>query len=590
MIPYLNRQWYSFMEMRQALGDRLCVFIMLSQHMMKGAVFGGGTGGVVGIPILFLFKSYRSISLDAVQIQIYKNIALTPWALKSIIGIVSDTVSILGFHKLPYIYASLTLAIISCIVLASAWPVGPIYAVGLLLMINLACAVTDLLVEARYSECINKEASQGPNITSFVWTGIAVGSMLSTVPIGLLLEYGVEPHWLYYIPILPMITVLYFVCRNWLGDTLQVTRMVETEEGPRLLPVDTVNCCGPFFWFSLITRPDPPHVCTATGETLSDSSVSSEEEEEEPKTPVIAVKWQTVKREWRAVLLSFGIVFLSLLTSFLGVMQVHPYYLCGVSLVGSVAMILGFNLLIGGVTAQIQTYVLIQSMFSMSISSAEFFFMTDTVEQFPEGPHFSKSFYVIAMGLTGSFCSVLGTVSYSFFMANWRYRTVFYFSNIVSVLLGLLNIAFVLHWNRLIGVPDSIFVIGSEVIQVVIGTWTNMPLIVAIASLCPKDMEAIMYALLAGSSNLGGSLSHYTGASLLTYLGINPSGAIAESHQFTNLWKAVTIVTLLPLLTIVTVPFLIPDTSQKESLLIQDNPEMVAYVDERRFIDDDDET
>lgn len=212
----------------------------------------------------------------------------------------------------------------------------------------------------------------------------------------------------------------------------------------------------------------------------------------------------------------------------------------------------------------------------MSISSAEFFFLTDTVEQFPEGPHFSKSFYVIGMGLTGSFCSILGAISYSFVMSDWHYRSVFYFSNIVSVLLGLLNVVFVLHWNRLIGIPDSIFIIGSEVIQVIIGTWTNMPLIVAIASLCPKNMEAIMYALLAGSSNLGGSLSQYIGASLLTYLEINPSGAVGESRQFANLWKAVLIVTLLPLLTIIAVPFLIPDASQKESLLTHDSEYVIS--------------
>ena len=201
-------------------------------------------------------------------------------------------------------------------------------------------------------------------------------------------------------------------------------------------------------------------------------------------------------------------------------------------------------------------------MFSMSISSAEFFFMTDTAEQYPEGPHFSKSFYVIALGLTASVCSIIGSMSYVMFMQHWRYRTVFYFSNIVSILLGLLNVVFYKRLNRLVGIPDEVFVLGSEVLQVIVGTWNSAPITVAMASLCPKNIEAVMYALLAGSSNLGGSLSQYIGASLLAILGINPRGAPNESSQFENLWLASLITTLLPIVTLITIPILIPDPAR----------------------------
>lgn len=578
---------------------------------MKGVIYGGGSGGIIGIPILFLFKSYTSTSLTAIQMQIYKNIALTPWALKSIIGILSDTVSIGGYHKIPYIFVSIMIAALASLTLAGSWPVDPVTATILLFLMYMACAVTDLLTEARYSECINKHPRHGPNISSFVWMGIFIGTIVSTIPIGILLEY-VEPHWLYFIPVIPMILILYPVYQNWLGDELQINR------GPSIngpfgkddnLVDPTTNCCGgnSYGWFSYIEDDDDitsePHensIYMATGDAIHPHSSSSSSEEEggddtPPKTPCIGIKMTRIQREWRPILLSICIALLSIGTSVMGILQVNTSYLCGVSLIGSILMIIGFNLFIGGVTARIQTYVMIQNMFSMSISSAEFFFMTDTVEQYPEGPHFSKSFYVIALGLTASVCSIIGSMSYVMFMQHWRYRTVFYFSNIVSILLGLLNVVFYKRWNRLIGIPDEVFVLGSEVLQVIVGTWNSAPITVAMASLCPKNIEAVMYALLAGSSNLGGSLSQYIGASLLAILGINPRGVPNESSQFENLWLASLITTLLPILTLITIPLLIPDKLQTESLIENDEEDAFYITDYEheivdRFIDDDDDT
>ena len=615
MIRYLNMKWYSFVDMRDTMGTKLCLFIVLAQHLMKGVIYGGGSGGIIGIPILFLFKSYAATapSLTAIQMQIFKNIALTPWALKSLIGILSDTVNIGGYHKIPYIFVSIMIAALASLTLAGSWPVDPVIVTILLFLMYMACSVTDLLTEARYSECINEHPRHGPNISSFVWMGISMGAIISTIPVGILLEY-VEPHWLYFIPVVPMILILYPVYQNWLGDELHINKR-PAANGPfgkdDNLVDPTTNCCGnnSYGWFTyvdtddddgLLSEPRENSIYMATGDAIHPHSSSSSSEDEDdvdslPKTPCIGIKMTRIRREWRPILLSVCIALLSIGTSIMGILQVHTTYLCIVSLVGSVLMIIGFNVLIGGVTARIQTYVMIQNMFSMSISSAEFFFMTDTAEQYPDGPHFSKSFYVIAIGLTASICSIIGSLSYVMFMQHWRYRTVFYFSNSVSILLGLLNVVFYKRWNRLIGIPDEIFVVGSEVLQVIVGTWNSAPISVAMASLCPKNIEAIMYALLAGSSNLGGSLSQYVGASLLAILEINPRGAPNESSQFDNLWLASLVTTLLPVVTLITIPLLIPDKLQTESLIEKTEEDSYYVTDYEhaivdRFIDDEDDS
>jgi hypothetical protein len=81
-----------------------------------------------------------------------------------------------------------------------------------------------------------------------------------------------------------------------------------------------------------------------------------------------------------------------------------------------------------------------------------------------------------------------------------------------------------------------------------------------------------MYALLAGSSNLGQGLAQYSGAVLLQAFGCQPKGAIDEGEQFKHLWMASLIGIILPLGTLFLIPFLIPDASQTERLLVA-NPE-----------------
>ena len=198
-------------------------------------------------------------------------------------------------------------------------------------------------------------------------------------------------------------------------------------------------------------------------------------------------------------------------------------------------------------------------------------FFTDTIEQYPDGPHFSKKFYIIVMGVVGSVCSIIGAFSYLAFMKRWKYRTVFVVNNIIYIMVGLLNVVFFKRWNLYMGIPDTVFVLGAETFQVIIGQWTNMPVTTMMSQLCPRGMESTMFALLAGSSNLGNSLAQYQGAWLLKLLNIKPSGMIDESAQFDNLWIASLIATLLPLVTIFFIPCLIPDKYQTEDLIDNDN-------------------
>merc|ERR1712048_856228 len=152
----------------------------------------------------------------------------------------------------------------------------------------------------------------------------------------------------------------------------------------------------------------------------------------------------------------------------------------------------------------------------------------------------------------------------------WRYRSLLIFTNVVFSCLCVLDILMFKRINVRWGIPDTVFVLGSSVLESVVAQWIWMPQVVIMSYLCPEGMEATMYALLAGSYNLGMAVSSNIGALLLDRLGCRPSGADKESAQFENLWLASAVATLLPLASVLALIRLVPDASQTEKLVGSD--------------------
>ena len=94
-----------------------------------------------------------------------------------------------------------------------------------------------------------------------------------------------------------------------------------------------------------------------------------------------------------------------------------------------------------------------------------------------------------------------------------------------------------------------------------------MPGFVLMAQLCPKGMEASMYALLAGCYHLGGSVAQCFGAFLLSELAVVPAGKEGEGDTFRNLWIAALISPLVPAVSMFMIPYCVPDALQTEVVL-----------------------
>lgn len=160
--------------------------------------------------------------------------------------------------------------------------------------------------------------------------------------------------------------------------------------------------------------------------------------------------------------------------------------------------------------------------------------------------------------------------AYNLYAKTWNYRSILITSNLVLMVLHLVNCLVFARWNLKLGIPDHYFMVCSSAIQSAVFQFSWMPSTVMLAQLVPHGLESTMYALLAGSANLSGGLSNYSGALLLKHLGVDPNGSVDEGKQFDRLWVATAIGSVLPTFTLFLVPLLIPDMKQTEKLLVDD--------------------
>jgi folate/biopterin transporter len=170
-----------------------------------------------------------------------------------------------------------------------------------------------------------------------------------------------------------------------------------------------------------------------------------------------------------------------------------------------------------------------------SSDAAFFFFTTNELGFEPE--------FLGRVRLVTSIASLVGIWLFQRFLKAIPVRTIFLWSTIISAILGMTTLLLVTHANRQLGIDDRWFSLGDSLILAVMGQIAYMPVLVLAARLCPRGIEATVFALLMSISNLAGILSHEAGAVMMYLLGI-------KEQQFQALWILVVITnlsTLLPL-------------------------------------------
>mmetsp|Transcript_65102 Transcript_65102/g.121323 ORF Transcript_65102/g.121323 Transcript_65102/m.121323 type:complete len:578 (-) Transcript_65102:46-1779(-) len=491
-------RWLS--GLREEYSWPLLSVLFTSQHMLKGF-----TMQLVYPATQYLYGQY---ALAAPQRQVYDGIILMPWSLKPVVGVLSDLVPIFGYNKSPYMVIASIAGLVSFYSLGFA-PAGfaVSHVVAMLFGVQMQTAVCDLMVEAKYSEAINRSPARGPDLVTFVWVGIYLASILAQLLVGPLLQLH-GPSVVFALCLLPASLVLYSIFRNDLGE-VQKTPAETAQERQRLLKESEI--------FVL------------------------------------------------ALLMLVGVVVLSAV----GLANLSMWTNMVIASTCLVVLVSAFQLVLRPDIAKLNTFFVLQASCTVGIRGATFYFYTDDEAAFPGGPHFSMEFFTTVLGLTSSVFSIIGLYAYNRWFKHWKYSSLLYVGNCAYGVVCLLDVIVFTRTNIAWGIPDYVFVLGSTSAQEAVRQWQWMPGMVMLSQMCPHGMEATMFALLAGCHNFGSSIAQFIGAFLLGCLGVDPTGGANEATEFDNLWVASLVATVLPTLSIALVPFMVPDAKQTDVLLME---------------------
>lgn len=148
--------------------------------------FVQGALGLAHLAVSFFLKD--RLGLSPAEVASLVGIAMLPWTVKPLYGMISDSFPIAGYRRRPYLVLSSLLGSISwlCMARVVETPLAATIAIGLA-SLSVACsdAITDALVVQRAR--LEPEGDAG-SLQSFSWAAVSVGAISSAYFGGFILE------------------------------------------------------------------------------------------------------------------------------------------------------------------------------------------------------------------------------------------------------------------------------------------------------------------------------------------------------------------------------------------------------------------
>lgn len=177
--------------------------------------------------------------------------------------------------------------------------------------------------------------------------------------------------------------------------------------------------------------------------------------------------------------------------------------------------------------------------------------------------HFTPEFFgrlAFISYLTG----IAGVVLFRKFLLSLPLRTLFFWIMVASVVLSLPSIGLIYKWYEWLGVSPQFFAMADTVVGGILLELGFLPLMVLVARICPKGIEATMFAVLASLMNIGLSVSDLGGAALTTYFDVH-SATETIAADYSNLHIVMWIAILSSFLPLPLLHFL-PETRTSDDL------------------------
>ncbi len=162
------------------------------------------------------------------------------------------------------------------------------------------------------------------------------------------------------------------------------------------------------------------------------------------------------------------------------------------------------------------------------------YFMIDELKFDPE--------FFGRLSLISHAMGIVGVLIFRKWLLSVPLRTLFVFIIVLSVVLSLPTLGLVYRWYELLGVSARLFAMADTLISAPLSEIGFLPLLVLAARLCPKGIEATMFALLASIMNIGLAVSDLGGAALVELFDVHQATeTLAANYENLHLvlWIAI---------------------------------------------------
>mmetsp|Transcript_9468 Transcript_9468/g.14261 ORF Transcript_9468/g.14261 Transcript_9468/m.14261 type:complete len:371 (+) Transcript_9468:52-1164(+) len=154
--------------------------------------------------------------------------AHTPWNIKPLYGMTSDTVSMFGYERTPYIAIAGAIGTLCFTVLASA-PLSLVLAVIFMFGVNYSVASPDVMIDAIVAEKCKLHPAFASDLQSLCWGAMAAFSIIGYATSGLMIKY-LGPIGTFGVLVASSLLILFPALAGFLGEP---RKCVQSQE-PRL--------------------------------------------------------------------------------------------------------------------------------------------------------------------------------------------------------------------------------------------------------------------------------------------------------------------------------------------------------------------
>lgn len=102
--------------------------------------------------------------------------------------------------------------------------------------------------------------------------------------------------------------------------------------------------------------------------------------------------------------------------------------------------------------------------------------------------------------IIGNISLLIGSIMYNRYFSNWEFRKSINIANYITIIGGLLGVAFVWNLNRYIGLNDIIiYVLQAFFEDALIMSFVDLPCMVLLAKVTPRHIEGTVFAIFTGA-------------------------------------------------------------------------------------------